>query len=118
MAKVLDFNAITGSMLDLTMADEAHTVLHLDYPTEELVRELMGLDLESMKKGDQAGVSMVYDLAARLINHNLDYVTVTAEELRGKYGLNLRNVIVFYSAYLDAINQLANEKNLGSRTTP
>lgn len=113
MPRVLDLNTAQSSLLELTLQDEKHTMLQLDIPTEALVRELEGLtpELEKIKTGDRSSVEMIYDLAARLISCNLDYVTVTGEELRTKYRMNLVSAINFFSAYFDAIQALIDEKN-------
>lgn len=113
MARVLDLNSVQGAIMDLTLQDEARTVVHLDFPTEALVRELesMGPELKKIEKGDRSGVDMTYDLAARLISCNLDYFKVTGQELREKYRMNLYSAITFFSAYLDFITELGNSKN-------
>ena len=38
--RTLDLNNIQESLLDVTLRDDARTVLHLDIPTEKLVNEL------------------------------------------------------------------------------
>jgi hypothetical protein len=113
MARILDLNNVQQSFMDLTLQDAAHTVVHLDIPKEALVSELQGMgpDLEKIKKGDRESVDLIYDLAARLINCNLDYFKTTGQELREKYGMNLFSAIAFFSAYLGFINELSNQKN-------
>lgn len=113
MARVLDLNNVQQSFMDLTLQDDARTVVHLDIPQEALVSELQGMgpELEKLKTGDRDSVDMIYDLAARLISCNLDYFTVTGRELREKYGMNLFSAIAFFSAYMGFINELSNQKN-------
>lgn len=113
MAKVLDLNSVESSIMDLTLQDENRTTLHLDFPTEALVRELeqLGPELKKIEQGDRSAVDMIYDLAAKLISCNFDYVKVTAEELRSKYRMSVFSAIKFFSAYIDFINELNNQKN-------
>lgn len=113
MARVLDLNNVQQSFMDLTLQDDAHTVVHLDITTEENVNKLLsiGPDLEKLKRGDREGVDAIYDLAAKIISCNLDYFTVTGQELREKYGMNLYSAIAFFSAYMGFINELSNQKN-------
>jgi hypothetical protein len=113
MARILDLNNVQQSFMDLTLQDDARTVVHLDIPKESMVSELQGMgpELEKIKKGDRESVDLIYDLAARLINCNLDYFTTTGQELREKYGMNLFSAIAFFSAYLGFINELSNQKN-------
>ena len=113
MARVLDLNCVQSSIMDLTLQDDDRTVLHLDFPTEALVRELeqMGPELKKIESGDRSSVELIYDLAARLISCNFDYIKVTAQELREKYRMNLFSAMTFFSAYLSFINDLGNQKN-------
>lgn len=113
MAKVLDLNELQNSILDLTLQDEHRTVVHLEFPTEALVRELEALqpELVKMQKGDASAVVAIYDLAAKLINCNSDLITVTGEQLRKDYRMSVLSAIKFFDAYLGAINEIANAKN-------
>lgn len=111
MPRVLDFNELQSSFLDITLRDEARTVVHLDLPIETLVNELKSIDLESMKTGSQDAVNSIYDLAARLINCNLDYFKTTGDELLRKYNMNLVLLLQFFSVYMDNITELSNRKN-------
>ena len=113
MARVLDLNSVQESLLDLTLRDAAHTVVHLDIPSEALINELenMGPELKKMETGDESAVRMIYDLAARLINCNLDNFQTTGEDLRNKYGLHLVAALTFFSGYMDAVDDLVKRKN-------
>ena len=113
MARALDLNSIQESLLDLTLRDEARTVVHLDMPTEALINELHSMEpeLERMKTGDKVAIGMIYDLAARLISCNFDGFTATGDELRTKYGLHLVATLTFFSSYMEAVETLIKEKN-------
>lgn len=115
MARVLDLNTVQSSFLDLVLRDKDRTVVHLDPSSEELVRELEALipELNKLETGDRRAIEMTYELAAKLINYNLDDIKVTAQELmpRGKYHMTLLTIVAFFSAYLDAIKSLENAKN-------
>jgi hypothetical protein len=109
----LDFNSAQRPTLELTMMDDARTVLRVKTPPERMVQELQAMqtELQKLTTGDLDAVAMIYDLAARLMSENRDFIKVTAEDLRGKYKMALEDLILFYNAYLDFINALANEKN-------
>lgn len=113
MTRVLDLNSVQSSFMDLTLRDDARTVVHLDIPPEALVNELqnMGPELKKMETGDRTAVDMIYDLAARLINCNSDFLTVTSEELRTKYRMNLVVTLAFFNSYMGFISELSNQKN-------
>ena len=113
MARTLDFNELQSSILDITLRDEARTIVHLDIPNEALINELENMHpkLEEMKTGTKAAVQSIYDLAASLINCNFDYFQTTGDELQRKYGMNLVLIMQFFSAYMDCITELQNAKN-------
>lgn len=114
MAKKLDFNSIEPKVLELTMKDDARTCIRVSTPTEALVEELqlVGPKLDAALKGkNEASTESVYDLAARLMSCNLDDLKVTKEELRDKYRMNLENLLIFFGAYIDFINEITHEKN-------
>lgn len=113
MTRVLDLNSVQTSIMDLTLQDEKKTVVHLDFPSEALVTELkmMQDELESLKTGDRQAIEQIFELAAKLINCNLDLITVTAQELRSVYRMTVVSALKFFSAYLDFIKAIEHEKN-------
>lgn len=114
MARVLDLNTVERPTLELTLQDEARTIVRVTTPTEGLIQELQAVapELEkSLTKGDEESQKDIYDLAAKLISCNRDSIKITGEELRGKYRMNLESAIVFYDAYMDFINEIFKLKN-------
>jgi len=114
MAKTLDFNKIHRPHLLLVMPDKDRTKIKVSTPTEGLIEELQASlpEFEAvLKEGDAETIKAVYDLAARLINCNQSAVHVTAEDLAGKYGLNLEFLVEFFSAYIDFIGEITAAKN-------
>lgn len=114
MAHVLDLNKAHQYTLELRLNDEAHTVLLIGLPTEAMKQELEAMLPElapRMVKGDKEALVLIYDLAARLINRNRNFITVTGDELRTKYNLDVESALVFFNAYLDLLAAVANEKN-------
>jgi hypothetical protein len=114
MAKTLDFNKVNRPVLHLIMQDDDRTQIKVSVPTEALVSELDEVApqlQEVLSSGDSSMVEAAYDLAARLINCNRSSVTVTAEELRGKFRMNLETLIIFFGAYVDFISEITNAKN-------
>lgn len=114
MAK-FNLNALTQPTMELIMRDEQQTTLHLVCPSEKLVERLQeGMTelKEILDKKDKASIDACYKLAADLISENEERVTVTADELRNKYGFNSDLILVmFFKAYMDFIAELNNAKN-------
>lgn len=111
---VLDLNAVQLETLDLTLQDADRTTLHITTPTEALVAELEAFTPEMLtviRTGNKEGVHSIYDLAARLISCNREGISITAEELLGKYRMTLESAVVFFSAYMDYITGITNQKN-------
>lgn len=114
MAKTLNFNTIVPPTLPLVMRDDAKTKITVTAPVEELVEKLQVIAprMTEMLEGDESeSVPVIYDLAARIISCNKEGLQVTAEDLRGKYRMNLELLVVFFSAYLDFISEITNAKN-------
>lgn len=113
MARVLDLNSVQTSIMDLVLQDPNRTKVRLDFPAEELVQDLQALqpELPKLEKGDHEAIEMAYDLAAKLINCNLDGFKATGQELRTKYRMNLLSAVTFFGAYIDFLNSLEKEKN-------
>jgi hypothetical protein len=120
MVKKLDFNAIKKPTLEITMKDDAATLIRVTTPREENIERLeaMGKELKEITdRGDQAETRAVFELAAELFSFNLDNIQVTAEDLRDVYHLDLEDLVIFFSAYMDFITEVSNAKNSHSRTT-
>jgi hypothetical protein len=114
MAKVLDFNALQRPTLELVMPDENKTKLRLVCPTERLIERLeAGIKelTDILNKKDIEAIAACFELAADLINCNDDGIVVNAQELRDKYHLGIESLVVFYSTYVDFIDEIKNAKN-------
>ena len=114
MAKTLDFNILTAPTLPLVMRDDRRTEIIVSTPSEGLVEELQSMApelTEILDAGNTDSINSVYGLAAKLISCNRSGLQVTAEDLRDKYRLNLEALVVFFSVYLDFLNEITNAKN-------
>lgn len=115
----LDFNSINRPVLELTMMDEAKTIITVTSPTEGLVEELEATLPELQKvlaASDQGALDAAYDLAARVMSCNKQGLTVTVEDLRGKFWpkdrmRNLENLVFFFGAYMEFISEINSAKN-------
>lgn len=115
MAKVLDLNNIEQMpTLELTLQDKDKTTLLVTIPSEGLINELEASGPKLTKvlsKGDKAGIDMCFDLAARLISCNRNGRTITCDDLRNVYRMSFESLIVFYSVYMDFIEEVKGLKN-------
>ncbi len=112
--KKLDFNALERPVLELTLKDEAKTVVRVTAPTEELVGRLVAASTEMQKViNDNTGetIKALFELIADLLNCNIDGLTFTAESLRDQYGMKLYEATVFVKVYLDFIQEINSAKN-------
>ncbi len=109
----LNLNTVQRPTLDLTLMDEEQTVLRVKTPTLDLFKELQALSagLDGAEDGEKDSVDALYDILARLLSFNRDRVKVTAEELRGKYNVDLESAILVYKAYVNFITSIMREKN-------
>jgi len=114
MVKKLDFNALEQPVLELTLKDEARTVVHATAPSEELVERLMAASAELkevINHGTGETIKALFTLIADLMNCNIDGLTFTAESLRDQYGIKLYEATVFVKVYLDFIQEINSAKN-------
>lgn len=114
MRKTLDFNAIERPVLEVTLKDDARTQLGIVTPTEALIERLQANShtiTEAVKEGTAESIKAVFTLMAEFISCNREHVTVTAEELRDKYRMTLEDAVIFFSVYMDFIEEIKNAKN-------
>jgi len=114
MANLLDFSRYRPPILPVQLLDEAGTILHVTPPTVDLQEELQARlpELNSLLDGgDEEQRTGMWELAARLMSCNRNWLTVDAQQLRTKYGLDEEDLIVFYSTYVDFVKELENAKN-------
>lgn len=112
--QMFDVNAIQQPTLDIKLGDPDQTVVHLSYPTVELLDRLMAVapEIEEVaKKKDGAVIRALYGVIADVMNCNNDGYTFTAEELRDKYRFSLLAVAKFITVYFEFIEQANNAKN-------
>lgn len=112
--KKLDLNALQRPTLDLTLRDEARTVVHMTLPTTKLVERLLAVApklSELAKTSDPRAAEALFDLLADLISTNEDGLTVTAEELRDVYGVHFDDLFFIFPAYLEFVSEVQNAKN-------
>lgn len=114
MAKILDLNALEQPILELTMRDANKTIFRLTTPTTKLVERFIAAKVELAdiaQSGSEKKIKKLYELMADIISCNVDFVKVTADELKDKYGVRLSDLFVIFSAYVGFINDITNAKN-------
>lgn len=111
---VLSFSKHRPPILEVELPDEGCTVLHITLPTVELQEELVAKNsqisglLEGGSKEQREGM---FDLAARLMSCNRDWLKITPEELRRKYNLDTEDLVLFYNRYVEFVTRTENAKN-------
>lgn len=98
--------------LRLEMDDE--TIIRVTVPTVEMVEELKTSlpSLMAVLKGEGPETKKaLYELAANLINCNLDAERVTVADLVNKYDWSVEDLTKFYLDYMAFIEEIEKEKN-------
>lgn len=114
MATSLNFRNFAQPTLPLTMNDAEGTPITVTAPTVELVELLQANQAEitaALSQGDESTISEIWTLAARLISCNREGRQVTAEDLKGRYGISYAMLLVFFKSYMAFINEIEHEKN-------
>ena len=112
--KSFDFNAIQQPVFPVTLKDDNKTVVHVTYPTVELLDRFMAMvpelqDVAQTKDGRT--VRAVFGQVADILNCNEDGYVFTAEELRDRYNMTLYGVFQFVAAYMAFIKEAQDAKN-------
>lgn len=114
MAKALNFRNFTQPTLPINMNDAEETLFTITAPTVELVERLEANEAEmkaNFLKGDRESLNHAWELAADLISCNRECRQVTAEELKGRYGMTYVMLFAFFTAYDEFLAEIRNEKN-------
>lgn len=114
MPRTIDLNEESRPTLLFIMKDENKTKVHITTPSVALVKELRRnlTQLQEVMKGAGPETNKaVYTLAAKLINCNLDFFKTTGEELETKYHVSVHDLIIFYTAYLEFLQEIDDAKN-------
>ncbi len=114
MAKSLNFREFAQPTLKVTMNDADETVFTLTAPSVEMVERLEANQdtlLATFKKGDRESLDEIWKFAADLISSNREGRKVTAEELKGRYGMGYKMLFVFLEAYGEFVNEIEEAKN-------
>lgn len=116
MSRTFNFNDLTQYTLETKLGGPDNTVLHVTTPPERLIEQMAAAqgEIDALTKGtgDIAAQSRLsYELAAKLISCNTEGVTVTVEDLRGKYGIYPAALAMYLTAYMEFINDFHKAKN-------
>jgi hypothetical protein len=114
MAKALNFRKFAQPTLPINMNDAEETLFTVTTPSVELVERLEANQAEivaALNRGDRESLSDVWNLAAHLISCNRECRQVTAEELKGKYGVNYKMLFEFFNAYEEFLGEIKSAKN-------
>lgn len=98
--------------LRLEMDDE--TIIRVTVPTVDMVEEFKASlpELMTVLKGEGPETKKaLYELAANLINCNLDAERVTVADLVNKYDWSVEDLTKFYLDYMAFIEAIEKEKN-------
>ena len=112
--QMFDFNAIQKPTWLVKLADDAQTVVHLSYPSLEMVDKMMALSgslKEIVAQNNSETVRKSFEVVAAVLNCNEDGLTFTAEELRDKYHMTLLGMARFTAGYLSFLQEANNSKN-------
>lgn len=113
MAKTLNFNSVKKQFLTVTLADEKNTVLMIGTPTKAIVDDLTLLQdsLNAVNKNENNTVVTddIYNACARVMSRNKTGVKITKEYLAEIF--DFEDIILFFNAYMDFIDEVIASKN-------
>lgn len=114
MAKGLNFRNFAQPTLPINMNDAEETLFTVTAPRVELVERLEANQdaiVAVFEKGDRESLEEIWKLAADLISCNRECRQVTAEDLKGRYGMSYEMLLAFFKVYGEFIDEIENAKN-------
>ena len=113
MAKPLNFNNVKKQYLTVTLADEKSTTLFIGTPSKKLMDDLLLLQssLEALEEdpGNTESFDDLYTACAKIMSRNKAGVVITKEKLEDIF--DFEDVMIFFNAYMEFIDEVANSKN-------
>lgn len=113
MAKPLNFNNVKKHFLTVALADEKNTVLMIGTPTKAIMDDLTLLQnsVNSVRdnESNSEAIDDLYSACARVMSRNKAGVKITKEYLMNI--LDFEDITIFFSAYMDFINEVIASKN-------
>lgn len=110
---MIDYTQSVRPTMPVKMRDRRGTLLRVTVPPLDTVEDLaaMGDVLAAAADGTAEAVEALYDFAARVLSCNRDHIAVTPEDITGKYDLDVDDLTVFFSDYVDFLNTVTRRKN-------
>lgn len=112
--QLFDFNAVQVPTWAIKLADTDQTVVHLVYPTLDLVDRLMAMSeslQDVVKNHSGTTIQKSFDVVAAVLSCNDEGLTFTAEDLRDKYHMTLAGMVQFTVGYLNFLAEANQAKN-------
>jgi hypothetical protein len=110
----VDFNRHRPPFLEVSLFDKDETVLQVTPPTVDLQEELRASAADFtalLNGGNEEHRKVLWDLAARLMSCNRNWLKITPADLRKKYKLVEEDLVVFFQEYVSFLNGIENAKN-------
>ena len=113
MEKIVDLRTLQRPTMKLVLLDEANTTIRVAPPTLDMMDMLkeMQARIDAADADNEKAEAVLYELCAFIFSNNRDNLTVTAEELRGKYGVDPEAAELLFMEYLGFIEELKQGKN-------
>ena len=110
----LNFNRYRPPIMEVELLDKNRTIIHITPPTVDLQEELRASqnDLSALLTGgDEEKRKALFDLAARLMSCNRNWLKITPEQLQKKYNIDVEDLVIFYEQYTEFITRIEHAKN-------
>ena len=114
MSRSLNFNNVKKRYLTVTLADKNQTTIMISAPTKRVLSAIIGLkdtmtDIEETNDISKETLDELYSLTAEIMSHNKGGVKIEAELLEEIF--DFEDIMTFFDAYMDFINEETAGKN-------
>lgn len=106
--KTLDFNKTKKQYFKIILPNDEQTEILISTPTKEIMGEVTELQAELTTASDDEIMDRLYEVCARIMSRNKAGKEITVENIKC---LDLEDLTLFLTSYLQFINEVASAKN-------
>lgn len=106
--KTLDFNKTKKQFFKVILPDDEQTEILVSTPTKSIMTEVTTLQEELTTAEEDEVIDRLYEVCAGIMSRNKEGKEITVETLKC---LDLEDLTLFLTNYLQFINEIASTKN-------
>lgn len=107
--KTLDLNKTKKQYFAVILPDKEQTKLNIKTPNKQMMDEITELQKILTECEEDEAIEPLYEICSKIMSKNKEYKTITCKMLYDC--LELEDLTLFLTSYLEFINEVAQTKN-------